>query len=212
MNWWTKLFREGDHGDDDGDEAQKSDGGARKEQFNTTIDPGLAMSVKLLAAEYGVPMWVVAEHAIYVGALHLAIASQNRSKKDALHKHLSKRHLLATQFKDSPAIARINEVAYPAELLAQIRNVIKLVNDYAEVLEMIASGRRTPEVMKAKQVTGQYLSKTSAMIIMELDQLESKERRGDTYVGAAGEADDEEDQQERTDEEEDDGDDDQENA
>ncbi len=152
MNWWTRFRGKNNNDDDDDHETQGSNGGDRKQQFNTTISPSLALSMKTLAAEYAVPVWVVAEHAMYAGALHLAIASQNRSKRDFLRKHLIRGHLLATNFQDSPDIARINEASYPSKLMQELRVLLKQANDYKEVLDMIASGKDTPESDGSKAV------------------------------------------------------------
>ena len=79
----------------------------RRRQFNMTIDAGLVMGVKLLAAILKVPRYVIVEHLLQVGSYHILQALEDPEKRQELEKHLIDVHLLGNKLQDDDHILRL---------------------------------------------------------------------------------------------------------
>jgi len=79
----------------------------KRRQFNMTIDEGLVLGVKLLAAILEVPRYVITEHLLQVGTYHIYQALQDPTKREELEKHLVDVHLLGNELSDDENILRL---------------------------------------------------------------------------------------------------------
>ena len=80
----------------------------RRRQFNTTIDEGLVLGVKLLAQVLKVPRYVVVEHLLQVGSYHISQALDDPERRQLLEEHLVRVHLLGTELRDDEDILRLD--------------------------------------------------------------------------------------------------------
>ena len=90
----------------------------RRKQFNMTIDVGLVMGVKFLAAILKVPRYVITEHLLQVGFYHIYEALQDPEKREELEKHLIEVHLLGNELSDDEDVLRLgqnNSKSQPSE-------------------------------------------------------------------------------------------------
>jgi hypothetical protein len=114
---------------------------ARVKQFNTTIAPDLIEGIRTFAAILGVPRWVVVEHALQNGFYHLVMACKDIQKGKIIREHLVKHHLLSTEFDpDNIDIIRIDEMVYPIKLVRYIRELMRMIGLYEDVVEWILGG------------------------------------------------------------------------
>jgi uncharacterized membrane-anchored protein YjiN (DUF445 family) len=81
----------------------------RRRQFNMTIAEEMITCVKLLAAIYKVPGYVITEHLLQVGSYHILQVSNDPQKRQKLEEHLVKVHLLGNELSDDESILRLGE-------------------------------------------------------------------------------------------------------
>jgi len=145
----------------------------RLKQFNTTISPDLISGVKVLAATYGVPRWVIAEHALQIGFFHLIKSGADSKKEELVRNHLLENHLLSKMFMpDSQGIIRLNETVYPARLLAYKKRVVRLAEAYQDVAEWLLDGGNTKLAKQSINQMRPQWTRLSKIVLLLLSQME----------------------------------------
>ena len=74
-----------------------------------TIAEEMITCVKLLAANFEVPRYVITEHVLQVGSYHILQASKDPQKRQRLEEHLVKAHLLGNEMSDDESILKLGE-------------------------------------------------------------------------------------------------------
>ncbi|MFC1929881.1 hypothetical protein ACFLW6_03355 [Chloroflexota bacterium] len=72
-----------------------------RKQFNLTMDEGIILGVKLIAAILEVPQYVACEHILQVGSYHLFQGINEPERREKLKEHLVKGHLLGDELRVS---------------------------------------------------------------------------------------------------------------
>jgi len=79
----------------------------RRKQFNMTISESIVHATEILAADLGVPKYVVVEHLIQIGAYHLIRVIDEPIQRKTLYEHLINCHLLGNGSRDDEPILRM---------------------------------------------------------------------------------------------------------
>ena len=69
----------------------------KRRQLNFTCDEDIIIGIRILAAALEVPLYVIAEHSLQVGAYQVLRAAKNPEKRHKLEEHLVKSHLLGDE-------------------------------------------------------------------------------------------------------------------
>ncbi len=165
FGWWTKNSGSGV---DEGQQRHVP----RKIQFNTTVSPDMVDWIRTLAAEYGVPFWVIVEHALEISGYVMAMAAVNEKKKQRVHDHLINKHLLATELKDHWELGTINGGPYPVMLRREILTLVDLYRRYLRLLIATAAGKKSPDLTAEGNRVWRLMNDLTGRILQDLRDIE----------------------------------------
>lgn len=147
-----------------------------KKALNVDINIILKRRLMKLAAEYGVHLYAMAEHAIQVGIFYLDKAQQNSNIKDIVHGHLIDHHQLSSTDIDPEEILRLGEGRFASELIILSRRIAKYSRDMQRAFYQ---SQRTGDFSGFEQARKQFIRSCVALAdwlsTNPLDEMEAEE-------------------------------------
>jgi len=122
-----------------------------RQQLNMTVDWRLKEHIKGLAAEFGVPRYVITEHALEIALYHLSRGMRDEKMAAMLRRHLIGKHLLDDGSAEDEAILRLGEGGNISPLLVQVRPILRDWRKFRRALNTVEQTHNMAYVERCRE-------------------------------------------------------------
>ena len=137
----------------------------KRRVFGFLCTDGLIISIKILAKEFELPIYCIAEHALQLGGAQMVAAIQDKEAKEDLQAHLVEEHLLR------PILDPDNDYDVSAIGMAQRR-----IKRYQEHEQLV---RKLVHILEHEGVPPELLIKLTKRLIIKAREVEEYDNSTD---------------------------------
>ena len=146
----------------------------KRVQFNIFVKPMTKWAMRYLAAEYGVPIYCVVEHACQIGGFYMMEAKNDPKEKERLSQHLISKHLLGKPDAREMDFLACSRPVFSSLLL---RDIVSLYEEYKRLDYLAFKANDLPDAKWRAHTTTtrQNMRVMFSRLIVKIDRLCAKD-------------------------------------